>query len=155
MRRAVRCWRPRWCWCWRWVRCGACSRLPAGWHRHRQRRRLRWTGKPRPGGARLPGVRDGLALGAEVVVAGFARAADVTEGLLDRGLIAVGGHAGELVGGDSEIAADLPGLVPVLEELGLDAGLVAQLLGGGLRAVERAHAGVGGGRDGVGGGCDL
>lgn len=52
-------------------------------------------------------------------MAGLAAAADVAEGLLDRGLITFCGDLGKLVGGGGELAADLPGLIEVLEELRL------------------------------------
>src|SRR5690606_37018373 len=94
-------------------------------------------------------------LGAEVVVARLAAGADITERLADARLVAAGGFAGQGVGGLHELAADLAGLLQVLEELGLQAGLHRRLALHALRAVQRAHAGVGDGGDGVGGGLHL
>ena len=66
-------------------------------------------------------------------MAGLAAAADVAEGLLDRGLIAFCGDLGELVGGGGEVAADLTGFVEVLEELRFQTSRLAQLFGRGIR----------------------
>jgi len=88
-------------------------------------------------------------------VARLAGRADIAEGLLDRSLVAALGDAGQLVGRGVELLADAPGFVEVLEELRLQAGLVAQLLGGGVGAEQRAHARVGDGGDDIGGRGDL
>jgi len=88
-------------------------------------------------------------------VAGLAAAADIAEGFLDGGLITFRCNLGELVGGGGELAADAPGFVEILEELRLQASRLAQLLGRGIRAVEAAHAGIGDGGDGIGGGGHL
>src|SRR3546814_217518 len=94
-------------------------------------------------------------VGAELVVAGLAAAADIAEGLLDRGFVAFRCDLGELVGGGGEVATDAPSFVEILEELRLQASRLAQLFGGGVRAVQAAHAGVCDGGDGIGSGSYL
>ena len=119
------------------------------------------TAPCRAGGARLVRQRPTEAgrctalFGAELIVAGLAALPDLAEGGLGGRLIAAGGDAGQLVGGFDEVLADLAGLIQVVEERRLQAGLLAELFAGGFRAVQRAHAGIGNRRDGLGGGSHL